>query len=415
MNPLVLFLATLLCTSAQAQQPDPAVAAEHSRLSSEMQRLAARETWDGVEALYRQLSDLQTDGAVLSTAEHLLGAQAARAHGDVAATLARLRSARAAGEAEQSPGWIADIQANYGLVVLSVPTRHREDFAVAAERLPFQSDQRFAIEHASESIAEEALFEGYLPVGRYTLGGTPFTVTTDQTTRIDLTGRRPAPTAPAPAPEPEPEPEPAMTRPPRAPRAPRSSSEGIVMGHIRLGVGLSGAGEPQVAGIEPVSFRGLSPGGALGASWHGASGLGGGAELGGMTAWSDDSRLSLGYLWAFGLWARDSLLVSVGPAVGGGGADLVGLHDAALQQYCATQPKIRCQGEEQLYSVGRADTSRLHGRIQATGGVLGANLTVAQTGAVNWSLGVNLGVLSDGVRAYSWAQVAVGARFGKGA
>ena len=72
---------------------DPVQEAEKARLQLEMKRYAERGAWAGVTRSYNKLVAL-TD-VVLSPDDHLLGFEAARKVGDIAAALERLRAASA--------------------------------------------------------------------------------------------------------------------------------------------------------------------------------------------------------------------------------------------------------------------------------------------------------------------------------
>ncbi|MFT4975555.1 MAG: hypothetical protein ACI8S6_001442 [Myxococcota bacterium] len=397
-------LIALFCASALAQAPDPAIIAEQTRLVSELQKLAARETWEGVEGLYRQLLTLEAQGSPLTYAEHILGAQAARASGNATATHTRLLRAVALRETPLARDWISEIEARYGQASIQIPARRRDENTLAAVRMPFQSDQRFAIDYARDALSADARFSGLLPAGDYTIGDKTFSILPGTTTTLDLTGRQRAESTPEPSALPEPEPEPEVVR------RERPTGSGAVVGQLRVGLGAGGAGATRTAGIEPLPFVGFGPGGSLGAAYYAASGLGGGVELGGGLVRDGESSLGLGHGWLFFAWQRQRLTVSAGPVVGGGRATLVGLDGAALALFCAEQPKQSCSGLSQ--SITQIEAAVARGRVQASGGALGVDVQLAETGAVHWALGADVGGLSDGARGYSWARLGVVARFG---
>lgn len=153
-------------TAASAQN-----SAEAQRLRDEMEKLAKKNAWPGVERTYQKLIALK--GITPTGDDHYHGAQAARATGDVAAVLDRLKKAKAAGHANVAD-WIGDIERNYGQVQIKKQKKSNRELKPAA--MPFAPDQRSAIEFAAARIAKKGKFEGWLPKGDYTLGDQKFTV-----------------------------------------------------------------------------------------------------------------------------------------------------------------------------------------------------------------------------------------------
>jgi hypothetical protein len=165
---------------------DPVVlAAEHQRLSGELEQLARRQVWTGLEDKFRQLEAL---GVQLSFEDLVHGAWSARALGDVQSTYQRLQAAVALQQDDELLGWLRSIDAEYGQVVLCTsPLRGVE---LEAQALPFAPDRRAAVEHASVVLAREGYFAGRLPTGSYQLSGTPFEVEPGVSLRIEVSTRR---------------------------------------------------------------------------------------------------------------------------------------------------------------------------------------------------------------------------------
>ena len=99
--------------------------AEYIRLSQEMERLAQRNAWSGVERAY--VDCVETTHPMTIT-DHINGAHAARAVGDVAAEAKRLRAAKVVLDATEGYElsvekdlieWIAEIDKNYTHVFLA--------------------------------------------------------------------------------------------------------------------------------------------------------------------------------------------------------------------------------------------------------------------------------------------------------
>jgi len=174
--------------------PAPAFAgdveeAEHRQISEEMDRLAARNAWTGVERNFVQLLDLQEAGVVITYDEWYLGAQAARALGDMGSCRTRLAEAVKLEGKEEDIAWLEQIDKAYGPVMLrsvdkdSVPT-----LSIAA--MPFAADQRAALEYAQKTLSEKRTFKGLLPPGDYTFeaGGVTqtFTVTAGSLEEVNI-------------------------------------------------------------------------------------------------------------------------------------------------------------------------------------------------------------------------------------
>lgn len=196
---LLLVLPLLLAVDARAsdlaedtdaaveEEPDPTTAgtgqAEYVRLQQELERLAARSAWSGVE---RTLKKMIGTGVPPSFEAWLAGAHAARAVGDIAGVRQRLLSAHDAREDKDVLNWLWEIDANYGRASLAC-TPGRQKVELEARAMPFNPDQRRAVEFAVARIDEACLFDGYLPQGVYEFGGYEVKVVPRvQTVSLDL-------------------------------------------------------------------------------------------------------------------------------------------------------------------------------------------------------------------------------------
>lgn len=162
--------------------------AEYVRLGRELEQLAARNAWSGVERTYHKL---RQTGIAPSFEHHFAGAQAARALGDVHAARRRLDAAHALREEPQVVNWMWEIDSRYGRVTLACePGKQRIE--LTAEDVPFQPDMRQAVAFATRRVAERCAFDGLLPHGRYAFGGHAFVVQGVQAVKIDLRHAQPA-------------------------------------------------------------------------------------------------------------------------------------------------------------------------------------------------------------------------------
>ncbi len=158
--------------------------AEHDRLSDEMGRLAERKVWSGVERKFGELTALGTE---LSLDEWMLGAHAARELGDVLASYERLKRAARIKGTKEIVDWLWDYDNNYGHVELvAVPARSAELEAVA---MPFDPNQRKAVESAVKRSKQEGRFVGMLPRGGYSFSGQKFEVVPGISVKIEVSPR----------------------------------------------------------------------------------------------------------------------------------------------------------------------------------------------------------------------------------
>lgn len=161
---------TFLALSLLAHAVDRDVA-EHTRLSEEIEQLAQRQLWLGVEKKYVELEKL---GVELSFDDLMHGAYAARALGNMQGAYHRLKQASKIKTTKDVIETMYAIDENYGLVeLITVPPRG--DVLSVAE-IPFDPDQRTAVDAAVTYVKEKGVYKGLLPKGKYVFAGQPFTV-----------------------------------------------------------------------------------------------------------------------------------------------------------------------------------------------------------------------------------------------
>jgi hypothetical protein len=157
----------VMMTIATATELAPQQDAEVRRARAEMETLARRGAWNGVERMYRMAV---ATGGELRAADHVLGASASSAIGDLGATRDRLLSAHALGEEKAVIDWLWEIDEGYGPVDL------RSDDALEALSIVALPNQLRAVELATFRLDETQSFYGYLPVGEYAMGRVEFVV-----------------------------------------------------------------------------------------------------------------------------------------------------------------------------------------------------------------------------------------------
>ena len=381
-NVLLLCLFGVLWAAPAAAQ-DAAVIAEQERLQKELQTLISREAWDGVERVYQQLIELESSGVMVTYAEHMLGAQAAQQRGEVIATRMRLEAALAQWSTELARNWLADINANFGQVTITLPMRSRTAVAISVDDMPFEQERRLAIDFAQQQLDSNRRFEGYLPIGSYHIGEQSFMVASGRRILVDGSQSTPAQADAA-----------------------ASGAGRLVSGRIRAGLGYARAGTPS-AGIQPASFGGMSPRAGLGLGIHPSETIGIGLEVGWTGAFSSPGMLNLGY----GMLTLEGSLptgerpitIGAGPMFGAGFGSATGLDAEALAAYCEGRTAVICSG----LSQGGEESSSVTGSIQAAGPGLTASVPLFSGGAVGGSGIMMAAALSDGSRWYPVAQLGI--------
>ncbi|MFN7143089.1 MAG: hypothetical protein ACK4YP_04890 [Myxococcota bacterium] len=158
-----------------------ALEAEHVRISGDIEQLANRQLWPGVEKKFAELKKL---GVEPSFEDLLHGAYAARALGNAQNVYDRLKVAARIKGTREVVDWLYVIDANYGQVeLIATPPR---GITLETSEVPFDPDQRTAVEAAAERVKKEGTFSGLLPRGTYTYAGQQFTVEPGINVRIEV-------------------------------------------------------------------------------------------------------------------------------------------------------------------------------------------------------------------------------------
>lgn len=198
--------------------PNAKAQAEYVREAEEMKTYAKRPNMKAVNDHYQAVLALEVQGAKVDYASHLLGAQAAEALGDIkAASKAWTKAAEAANfsyEVEAARARIVAIEQSYGGAHILINRNYTEELVLEPFEPPFDPIERAAIERANKDLHGSRSFQGALPIGNYTLGGTEFNVTAGLGASTVVEVKQAAPeAAEAPAPVPVPAPEPPAPRP----------------------------------------------------------------------------------------------------------------------------------------------------------------------------------------------------------
>lgn len=160
--------------------------AERYRLQQELESLARRNAWSGVERTYTELKGI---GLPLTLGDHLLGAQAAIQEGQLLVALERLQIGLAVAEPDTDPNspyataqaLKAGFESRYGAVqivlgdcapILFMPSK------------PFAEQERQAYANARTRLMEGGSFTGLLPAGEYKVDTFTFEVAAGQTSTL---------------------------------------------------------------------------------------------------------------------------------------------------------------------------------------------------------------------------------------
>jgi hypothetical protein len=159
--------------------------AEHRRLGVEMDHLAQRHAWNGVEQSYRKLLELDIEP---NHTERVLSAEAARQLGDLELCYSRLRAAAAVRPTVEIVDWLWQIDNTYGHVELTIP-RGRD--AVLVNKTPIEeAGAKKALEAAVDQLKRNGSFTGLLPAGSYTFVGQSFTVEPGISRQLNISKRQ---------------------------------------------------------------------------------------------------------------------------------------------------------------------------------------------------------------------------------
>ena len=178
----------------QATPAGPTVASQRAvQLTEEIRTRAERNAWKGVDAAFRELETLLSDGVSLTLEQCVWGAQAARSLGQVDQVRQRLLLALRASDGQWAQrlevvAWLNEVEASYGAAECKAASREESTFTPA--QMPFPPDQRAAVQYAQATLASDGRFSGWLPAGLYELGQTRVLVVPGEPPRSFAAPRR---------------------------------------------------------------------------------------------------------------------------------------------------------------------------------------------------------------------------------
>lgn len=390
--PLLLSIViALTCTASAASRADEA---ERDRLGAEMEVLAGRQQWNGVEQQYQRLTELVPLGVVLDAELHMLGVEAARASGRIGDALERLERAIQAG-APTAARQRAELLGEFGRVQLELGARPSGDWTLEQVPAPFAPVARASIERADAALHERKRYTGFLPAGSYRIGERRFEVAAgDALVIIAISGSpsdhgEPQRTSREPAP-PRRSPE---TRKERTSRTADEATGARVF--ARVGAGLGGVTAPPEGVVAPPPGVGLSPVVGVGHAWKrgdvqvagllAGRALFAGAGTGGQQLYLASAGLLLG-------WHLDGVRLEAGPLYAAGGGRSTGVATTADPQACA---------------AGACGSEQARGTTFGPGVELGSSVPLFRNDRSTGSLDIHGGAFTDGTRTLPWLTVAL--------
>jgi len=150
-----------------------------------MKQLGARSVWSGVERKFQALEALNHP---LSAEDYWQGALAARELGNVYGAYLRLKKAAQLSSEREVVDWLVNLDNHYGVVDLI--STGRRSAQLVCTKMPFDPNQRKAIEAAISQVDATGSFSGMLPAGDYTFVGQDFKVEPGVSIRIELSPKQ---------------------------------------------------------------------------------------------------------------------------------------------------------------------------------------------------------------------------------
>ncbi|MES2641257.1 MAG: hypothetical protein V4850_17335 [Myxococcota bacterium] len=367
--------------------------AEHTRISEEMRKLASRNAWPAVEASFKRLEELEKKGEVISYKEFMLGAEAARALGDMTASRSRVERASKLDPTKEALDWLSDVDKNYGKVDISFDAKYAGERTLVASVPPFAPDQRAAITFAAAQIAAGKAYTGLLPAGEYAVGDNKVTVAIGD----KVASLRMGPPAAA-----EKEPFKLAYVGPRAQigvafTAGSAVSDSSLAADPSLQAGaFSGTGARIGVGLEV----GLSQnfGVIVEVGYHSLFGAPAQDLADSDNFRTADNNLHLGYGWLAGNLRFGNLWIAAGPIWSAGGGAVTGIDERCLDG-------DKC-GQDYAVADDVAAYQRFDGNPKMGGGAASLSYALVDLGSLKGALTLEGGIETDMLRTYPWGQVA---------
>ena len=158
---------------AHAASCDGREAAEMVRLRNESKGQAGKNQHAAVLRNFKVMLTLADQKCAITADDYRLAAISARAVGDIGNAILWFE----AGADTVNAG---DLKARFGQVAI----KEKAGDLVKDGGLPFLPDERASLESGTAAVKASGKFTGYLPIGKYTLGGKSFEVKVSVVTKV---------------------------------------------------------------------------------------------------------------------------------------------------------------------------------------------------------------------------------------
>lgn len=137
---------------------------EYKRLREDLDRLAKRNAWVGVERTFRKMV---ATGVPPTFDDYKIAAHAAQNLGSIQQVRDRLVAANGIREDKEVLDWLWSIDSTYGKVFLAGDVGEN---TLSIKVAPFDPTQARALQFAVDEVESTGMFEGLLPKGDYLFG-----------------------------------------------------------------------------------------------------------------------------------------------------------------------------------------------------------------------------------------------------
>jgi len=168
---LVLGVAAPTVTFSTVASADAKDDAEVVRLTAEMKKHLSKNQYGGADADY--VAILKLKHVTIPADVHFLGGQAARGAYRVGDAFERFTKGSKGGSADATKELEA-LKTRFGQI--DIDKQKKENRKLTITELPFDPLERATFDAVKAIVEDKGKYEGWLPVGEYTLGSKTFTI-----------------------------------------------------------------------------------------------------------------------------------------------------------------------------------------------------------------------------------------------
>ena len=164
---------TAFVSHASAASCSATDASEVTRLRGEINSLLKKNAHSGVVSNSEKLFALGKKGCEVKPDDYKNAGYSAQQLGDIGAALEWYKAGNASND-------VANITTRFGEVAI----KEKAGDLAKEGGMPFAPDERAALEKGTAAVKKNGKFEGFLPLGKYTLGSKTFEVVAGKVTKI---------------------------------------------------------------------------------------------------------------------------------------------------------------------------------------------------------------------------------------